>query len=118
MVSTRLALAATEKEIKKENCDEFFHRVTKFILEFGRKQIDVIIDTIDKRLEMIIAQKGQRIKYLRMWLSLVMNITGHEIPLECGVWRGIILTTKAKRKQKTRVLRWINLITKTIQPKN
>ena len=118
MVSTRLALAATEKEIKKENCDEFFHRVTKFILEFGRKQIDVIIDTIDKRLEMIIAQKGQRIKYLRRWLSLGMNIAGHEIPLECGVWRGIILTTKAKRKQKTRVLRWINLITKTIQSKN
>ena len=63
MVSTRLTQEAIEKEIKKGSFDEFWHRVTKFMLEFDRKQIDAIIDTMDKRLEMIIARKDQRIKH-------------------------------------------------------
>ena len=76
MVSTRLAQEAIEKETEKGSFDEFWHRVTKFMLEFDRKQIDAIIDTMDKRLEMIIARKGQRIKHGRRWLSLGMNTTG------------------------------------------
>ena len=60
---TRLAQEAIKKEIKEESFDEFCHRVTKCMLECDRKQIDAIIDTMDKRLEMIIAQNAQRIKY-------------------------------------------------------
>ena len=63
LVSTRLAQKAIENEIKKDSFDEFSHRVTKYILGFDWKQIDAIIDTMDKRLEMIITRKGQRIKY-------------------------------------------------------
>ena len=76
LVSIRLAHEAIEKEIKKKGFNEFCNRVTKCMLGFDRRQTDAIIDTMNKRLEMIIALKGQPLKYWKRLLSLGMNTVG------------------------------------------
>ena len=63
LVFIRLAHEAIEKEIKKKGFNEFCNRVTKCMWGFDRRQTDAIIDTMNKRLEMIIALKGQPLKY-------------------------------------------------------
>ena len=62
-VTVKLNSDALEKEITKESFEEFSSRVENTMLNFSSKEIDKIIDSMDKRITAIIKQKGQRTKY-------------------------------------------------------
>ena len=62
-VTVNLNNDALEKEITKESFEEFSRRVENTMLNFSSKEIDKIIDSMDKRITANIKQKGQRTKY-------------------------------------------------------
>ena len=63
LVARRLQLQAVTKNIIRESFDEFSTRVINCIFNFSVQEINKIIDSMDKRIRLVISSKGQRIKY-------------------------------------------------------
>ena len=63
LVGKQLRKESIDKAITKETFDEFSNRIKKCMLDFKSSEIDKIIETMEKRLGMVVARKGQRIKY-------------------------------------------------------
>ena len=63
LVGRRLQLQAVTKDIIRESFEDFSTRVINCILNFSVQEIDKIIDSMDKRIGLVISSKGQRIKY-------------------------------------------------------
>ena len=59
----RLKKEAISKKITKETFEQFSERVKNTVMSFSAKEIDKIIETMDKRIKLVIKAKGQRIKY-------------------------------------------------------
>ena len=62
-ISMELRKQALEKKIRKETFEQFSARVKKTMLDYPTSKIDKIIETMDKRIGMVIEAKGMRIKY-------------------------------------------------------
>ena len=62
-VSMKLSNDAIEKQITRENLDEFSQRVKKTMQSFSSQEIDKIIDSMDKCITAVVKGCGQRIKY-------------------------------------------------------
>ena len=62
-ISRELKKQALERKIRKETFEQFSMRVEKTILEYPAAKIDKIIETMDKRIGMVMKAKGMRIKY-------------------------------------------------------
>ncbi len=63
LVSLKLKQQALDRNIEKETFKEFAGRVKKTLLEYPIDDIDKIIDTMDKRIKLVLDTKGMRIKY-------------------------------------------------------
>ena len=63
LVNRRLQSEAISKNITRETFEEFSTRVMNCVFNFPASQIDKIIDSMDKRIGLVISCKGQRIKY-------------------------------------------------------
>ena len=63
LVKKRLSKQAREQSITHESKDEFADRVQNMMLSFKPEAIDKIIETMPKRIDMIIKKRGRRIKY-------------------------------------------------------
>ena len=63
LIKRKLNNDAIEQNITKESFHEFSARVKRTILNFDKVKIDRIIESMDKRIHMIKAKKGKRIKY-------------------------------------------------------
>ena len=63
LVVQRLNNEAIEKDITDETFQSFSERLKRSMLSFPVKVIDKIISTMDKRINMVLKAKGQRIKY-------------------------------------------------------
>ena len=59
----RLNNDAIKKQITRENYIELSIRVKETMLNFSPKEIDKIIDSMDKRITAVVKGKGQRTKY-------------------------------------------------------
>ena len=62
-VTVRLNNDAIKKQITRENYMELSTRVKETMLNFSPKEIDKIIDSMDKRITAVVKGKGQRTKY-------------------------------------------------------
>jgi transposase len=62
-IGKELRQQAIDKKITHETFEEFSQRVTKTLQEYPAVRINKIIESMDKRMDAIIAAKGQRIKY-------------------------------------------------------
>ena len=62
-VKAELKEQAINNQIRKETYKQFCARVKKTLLSFSREIIDRTIESMDKRMDLIIKSKGQRIKY-------------------------------------------------------
>ena len=63
LVGKELSRQALENQIKKETFKEFSDRCVAAIINYDACKIDAIIDSMNKRMDMVIKSKGQRIKY-------------------------------------------------------
>ena len=63
LVVQKLNNEAIEKDITDETFQSFSERVKRCMLSFPVKVIDKIISTMEKRINMVLKAKGQRIKY-------------------------------------------------------
>ena len=63
MINVKLKKEALEKKITDESFEQFSERVKSTICNYPSKEIDKIIESMDKRVAMIIKAKGQRIRY-------------------------------------------------------
>lgn len=63
LIKRRLNNDAIARDIKKETFKEFSARVKSTIINFDKNAIDKIIESMSKRIEMIIDKKGNRIRY-------------------------------------------------------
>ena len=63
LVKTKLNKDALEQNITKESYQEFSNCVKETILNFPAATIDNIIESMNKRMNMIIKKKGQRLRY-------------------------------------------------------
>ena len=63
LVVQKLNNEAIEKDITDETFQSFSERVKRCMLSFPVKVIDKIISTVEKRINMVLKAKGQRIKY-------------------------------------------------------
>lgn len=63
LVDRKLQGDAISENITKETYDQFVGRVKGTILEFPVDKVDSIIDTMSKRMAMLVEKKGQRLKY-------------------------------------------------------
>ena len=63
LVKMRLKQESIDKNITKENFEEFSERVQECVFGFRPDEIDPIIESMDKRVDLIIRRRGQRIKY-------------------------------------------------------
>ena len=63
LVRNKLRTDAYELEIKKESYAEFAKRVARTMKEFPTDVIDRTIDSMNRRLRMIISKRGDRTKY-------------------------------------------------------
>ena len=63
LTKRKLQADALDKRITNETFEEFSNRVRKTLLDFPTDVIDRTIDSMDKRIAMIVKAKGQRIKY-------------------------------------------------------
>ena len=63
MVNNKLRQQALDDRIRKETFQEFSARIRKTMIEYPVEEIDKIIETMDKRTEMVLKAKGMRIKY-------------------------------------------------------
>ena len=63
LVGKELSRHALANEIKKETFQDFSARCISTIINYDVCTIDAIIDSMNKRMDMVIKSKGQRIKY-------------------------------------------------------
>ena len=63
IISRKLSEDALDQDIQKETFSEFSDRVRQTMLTFEASKIDKIIDTMDKRINLIMKRRGQRLKY-------------------------------------------------------
>jgi len=63
IVTKELRKQVLQNNIVRETFDEFVQRVRETMLTFSVDKIDKIIESMDKRVGMVLAQKGCRIKY-------------------------------------------------------
>lgn len=63
LVGKELCRQALAKQIKKETFEQFSARCVSTIKNFDACKIDAIIESMNKRMDMVIKSKGQRIKY-------------------------------------------------------
>ena len=63
LVRKQLARDAIKNEIKKESYDELSKRVSTTLLNFPIDTIRKTIDTMEKRLKLVIKGRGNRTKY-------------------------------------------------------
>ena len=63
LVEMKLQEDTIEKGITEETIEEFSNRVKNIIKTYPIRQIDKLIETMDKRITMILSSKGHRIKY-------------------------------------------------------
>ena len=63
LIRNKLKEDAIEKEIVRENYDEFSKRITTTIAEFPASVINKTIESMSQRIDMIIKARGVRIKY-------------------------------------------------------
>ena len=63
IISRKLSEDAIDRDIQKETFTEFSDRVRQTMLNFDTSKIDRIIGTMDKRINLIIKRRGQRLKY-------------------------------------------------------
>ena len=63
LVKKQLNRDALEENITQESYQQFSDRVKETILNFPVATIDNIIESMDKRMNMIIKKKGQRLRY-------------------------------------------------------
>lgn len=63
LISNQLKRDALDKGIKKENYSQFCSRDKKTCLNFSSETIDKTIDSMPKRINLIIKSKGLRTKY-------------------------------------------------------
>ena len=63
LVKRKLQDDAIEQQITKESFDEFSQRVRDVLFNFPVQTINNIIDSMPRRLKMVIKRKGQRIRY-------------------------------------------------------
>ena len=63
LIKRQLNNDAIVQSIKKESFEEFSTRVKHTIINFDKNQIDKIIESMGKRIEMIVCKKGNRIRY-------------------------------------------------------
>ena len=63
LVKKKLESDAIERQITSESFEQFCNRVKHTLLNFPTKTVDNIIDSMPKRLKMVIKRKGQRIRY-------------------------------------------------------
>lgn len=63
LVGKELRKEAIDKQITHETKEEFAVRVKNILLNFPKDKIDKIILSMDKRIEAVIANRGQRTKY-------------------------------------------------------
>ena len=63
LVKKQLNRDALEQNITQESDRQFSDRVKETILSFPVATIDNIIESMDKRMNMIIKKKGQRFRY-------------------------------------------------------
>ena len=54
---------ALERRITQETFEEFSLRVQKLMMEYPMKHIDAMIESMPKRVNMVLYNRGQRIKY-------------------------------------------------------
>ncbi len=62
-IKTQLREDALCRRITRETYDQFCERVRHTLLNYPAKIIDKTIETMEKRIDMVIKAKGQRIKY-------------------------------------------------------
>ena len=63
LIKRQLNNDAITRNMTKETFEEFAARVKHTIINFDKIQIDKIIKSMSKRIEMIVCKKGNRIKY-------------------------------------------------------
>ena len=63
LICVELAKEAIAKKIDKESFEEFSIRCVQMMESYPVSKIDAIIDSMPKRIDMVIKSKGQRIKY-------------------------------------------------------
>ena len=63
LVRKQLNRDAISKNIVKESYEEFQNRIVQTFLQFPTEIIDNIIESMNKRIELVIMSKGNRIKY-------------------------------------------------------
>ena len=63
LVGVALSEQTIERQVTRETEDEFEARIVDLIMSFPSADIDKIIDTMPKRIDLIIEAKGQRIRY-------------------------------------------------------
>ena len=63
LIKVELRRQALQNNITRENYEEFSQRVYNTIINFPVAQIDKIIDSMDKRMDLIIKGNGKRTKY-------------------------------------------------------
>ena len=63
LIDLQLTEEAISLNITKETKEQFTNRVRNTIMKFPIEKIDSIIDTMPKRMHMVIENKGQRLKY-------------------------------------------------------
>ena len=63
MVNNKLRQQALDDRIRKETFQELSAGVRETMIEYPVEEIDEIIETMDKRIEMVLKAKGMRIKY-------------------------------------------------------
>ncbi len=63
LVDLKLQSDALEKQIRKESVTQFTGRVRETLMQFPINEIDAIIDTMPKRMRMVMKNGGQRLKY-------------------------------------------------------
>lgn len=63
LIGKKLAGDAVKNNITKETFKQFSRRVKRTMDEYPAKEIDKIIESMDKRMSLIVKAKGQRLKY-------------------------------------------------------
>lgn len=63
VVSAKLEKDALDKQITHETFDQFSNRVERTIMNFDIKVIDRTIESLNKRMDLIIKRRGRRLKY-------------------------------------------------------
>lgn len=63
LVTKQLRSQVIERKIEKETFEEFVKRVKSTMVNFSVEKINKIIESMSKRINMVVAEKGCRIKY-------------------------------------------------------